>query len=114
MTGSELSRQIAPRDAWIASQHGETRILDLRSYAERAALGYPPGSKKVSMLFHWIRPDRAAIYLCQHAVRSKVPLRRGGREVAGGFKAWSEAGLPVTSGLPAGRGHHERKDGEAR
>jgi hypothetical protein len=35
------------------------------------------------------------IYLCQHAVRSKWTLRRGAAEVAGGFVAWKNAGLPV-------------------
>jgi rhodanese-related sulfurtransferase len=36
-----------------------------------------------------------AIYLCQHAVRSKLTLRAGAAEVAGGFAAWQSADLPV-------------------
>jgi rhodanese-related sulfurtransferase len=36
-----------------------------------------------------------AIYLCQHAVRSKATLRNGAAEVAGGFVAWQRAGLPI-------------------
>jgi rhodanese-related sulfurtransferase len=31
-------------------------------------------------------------------VRSKLTLRNGAAEVAGGFKAWREAGLPVDPG----------------
>jgi rhodanese-related sulfurtransferase len=88
-------RAVNPSDAWDQSRRGTARILDLRSRAERVTWGSPPGAKKVSFLVHSIRPDLDAIYLCQHAVRSKVPLRRGAREVDGGFKAWLAAGLPV-------------------
>jgi rhodanese-related sulfurtransferase len=43
-----------------------------------------------------LRPaGQGAIYLCQHAVRSKLTLRAGAAEVAGGFVAWQQAGLPV-------------------
>lgn len=92
---SRPSRAVSPSDAWDESQLGKARILDLRSRAERAAWGWPPGAKKVSLVAHSIRPDRDAIYLCQHAVRSKVTLHRGAREVGGGFKAWLAAALPV-------------------
>ena len=37
------------------------------------------------------------VYLCQHAVRSKLTLRWGAAEVAGGFSAWRDAGLPIES-----------------
>jgi rhodanese-related sulfurtransferase len=91
-------RQIAPSVAWAELEAGTSRLLDLRSRAERATFGYPAGSKKVSLVVHAVRPDRSAIYLCQHAVRSKLPWRRGAREVAGGFKAWTEAGVPAVPG----------------
>jgi rhodanese-related sulfurtransferase len=43
-----------------------------------------------------VKPEgERAIYLCQHAVRSKLTMRNGAAEVAGGFVAWERAGLPV-------------------
>jgi hypothetical protein len=35
------------------------------------------------------------VYLCQHAVRSKLTGRRGAAEITGGWVAWTRAGLPV-------------------
>jgi hypothetical protein len=50
----------------------------------------------VSLARHLVKPEGAgAIYLCQHAVRSKLTLRGGAAEVAGGFLARQNAGLPV-------------------
>jgi rhodanese-related sulfurtransferase len=95
---SPQRRVLPPRDAWDEARHGKARILDLRSRAERGTWGWPPGARKVSLLAHSIRPDHDAIYLCQHAVRSKIPLSRGAREVEGGFRAWINAGLPVEHG----------------
>ena len=78
------------------AQRQEARILDLRTRAERRLRGFPPGSEPVSFVRHAIRPQgRGAIYLCEHAVRSKLTLRRGALEVAGGFAAWRRQGLPV-------------------
>jgi rhodanese-related sulfurtransferase len=88
-------RQISPSQAWDEMQARGTPILDLRTAAERRRYGAPPGSTPVPVLRHAVRPDRDAIYLCQHAVRSKLPARRGAREIAGGFAAWKHAGLPV-------------------
>ena len=89
-------RSLEPAEAWRRVQAGELRILDLRTGAERRRLGAPPGSKHVSLLRHVADPQGpGVVYLCQHAVRSKLTLRNGAAEVAGGFKAWSEAGLPV-------------------
>lgn len=77
-------------------QRREARILDLRTRAERRLTGHPPGSTPVSLVRHVLRPDGlGAIYLCQHAVRSKLTLRRGALEIRGGFAAWREEGLPV-------------------
>lgn len=36
-----------------------------------------------------------AMYLCQHANRSKLAGWRGAAEVAGGWLAWQAAGLPI-------------------
>ena len=87
---------LAPAEAWQMLQRGEARLLDLRTEAERRRYGAPPGAIPVSFPRHVTRPEGpGAIYLCQHAVRSKLTLRRGAAEVAGGFAGWREAGLPV-------------------
>ncbi|WP_298208622.1 hypothetical protein [Ferrimicrobium sp.] len=70
-------------------------ILDLRTRAERRKFGHPPGSRKVSLLWHSFAPKRDGIYLCQHAVRSKLPASRGATEIAGGFVAWISDGMPI-------------------
>jgi rhodanese-related sulfurtransferase len=91
-----MPKAVAPAEAWVMVERREARILDLRTRAERRLRGYPPGSKPVSLILHAIRPHgRGAIYLCEHAVRSKLTLRRGALEVAGGFAAWRRQGLPV-------------------
>lgn len=87
--------QISPNVAWTEVQERGTRILDLRTTAERRRYGAPPGATRVSLVRHAMTPDRDAIYLCQHAVRSKLPAQRGAREITGGFIAWQKAGLPV-------------------
>jgi rhodanese-related sulfurtransferase len=89
---------ISPQQAWQESQDTGRPILDLRTRLERQRLGWPPGSVKVSLLWHALVPDRNAIYLCQHAVRSKLPASRGAREIAGGFVAWLADGQPVEGG----------------
>jgi rhodanese-related sulfurtransferase len=91
-----MSRSLSPHEAWAALERGEARLLDLRSRAERRRYGAPPGARRVSLARHSLRPEGAdAIYLCQHAARSKLALHRGAAEVAGGFVAWRQAGLPV-------------------
>jgi rhodanese-related sulfurtransferase len=91
-----VAKSLKPEAAWNAVQLGFAEILDLRTEFERRRYGAPPGAKPVSLAKHVVSPEGAgAIYLCQHAVRSKATLRRGAAEVAGGFAAWIEAGLPV-------------------
>jgi rhodanese-related sulfurtransferase len=87
---------LTPEEAWERVQRGDARILDLRTAPERRRHGAPPGAERVSLTRHVVAPEgREAIYLCQHAVRSKLTRRRGAAEVAGGFAAWKRAGLPV-------------------
>jgi rhodanese-related sulfurtransferase len=75
---------------------GELRVVDLRTELERRRHGAPPGAVPGSLLGHVARPEGpGTVYLCQHGVRSKLTLRKGAEEVAGGFAAWREAGLPV-------------------
>ena len=91
MTGS-----LPPGEVWKRVEHGEARILDLRTAAERRRYGAPPGAERVSLARHVARPEAPpAVYLCQHAVRSKLTRRRGAPDVEGGFVAWEAAGLPV-------------------
>lgn len=91
-----MSRSIDPREVWRALKCGEARLLDLRSEIERRRYGVPPGAITFSLAKHTVRPEgERAIYLCQHAVWSKLTLRNGAAEVAGGFVAWEQAGLPV-------------------
>lgn len=91
-------RTIPAEEAWQETGTTGRPILDLRTRAERRRFGYPPGSVKVSLLWHTVAPRRDAIYLCQHAVRSKLPASRGAREIAGGFVAWERSGLPIHGG----------------
>jgi rhodanese-related sulfurtransferase len=91
-----VARSLDPKEVWAAVQRGEVRLLDLRTEFERRRYGAPPGAVRVSLAQHAARPEgEGTVYLCQHAVRSKLATRRGAREVAGGFAAWKEAGLPV-------------------
>jgi rhodanese-related sulfurtransferase len=91
-----MVRSLQPDEAWAAIKRGEARLLDLRTEFERRRYGAPPGARPVSLARHIARPQGIdVIYLCQHAVRSKATLRNGAADVAGGFVAWKEAGLPV-------------------
>src|SRR5690349_4037014 len=91
-----VARALTPEAAWNAVQLGFAEILDLRTELERRRYGAPPGARPVSLARHVVSPEGpGSIYLCQHAIRSKATLRRGAAEVAGGFAAWREAGLPV-------------------
>ena len=91
-----MSGSLPPEEVWQRLARGEARLLDLRTAAERRHYGAPPGAVAVSLARHVANPDGPpAVYLCQHAVRSKLTLRKGAAEVAGGFVAWKKAGLPV-------------------
>lgn len=91
-----MARSLEPKAVWAAVERGDVRLLDLRTQVERRRYGAPPGAEPVSLAKHVASPEGpGAVYLCQHAVRSKVTLRRGAAEVAGGFAAWRRAGLPV-------------------
>ena len=96
-----MTRSLEPREVWDLVQRGEARLLDLRTAVERRRYGAPPGAEPVSLPRHVASPKGSGtIYLCQHAVRSKLTTRRGAAEVAGGFAAWREAGLPIEKPEP--------------
>jgi rhodanese-related sulfurtransferase len=87
---------LAPDEVFREVQGGRLRILDLRTKAERRRYGAPAGAEHVSFARHIVHPEgRGTVYLCQHAVRSKLTLRKGAAQVAGGFSAWRDAGLPT-------------------
>jgi rhodanese-related sulfurtransferase len=89
-------RSVEPQQAWALLERGAVRLLDLRTGPERRRYGAPPGALRVSLARHVINPEgEGTIYLCQHAVRSKATLHNGAAEVAGGFVAWRQAGLPI-------------------
>ena len=89
-------RWVEPQDVWGLLERGDVRLLDLRTELERRRYGAPPGAVPVSLARHVLSPEgEGTIYLCQHAVRSKATLRNGAAEVAGGFVAWRQAGLPI-------------------
>jgi rhodanese-related sulfurtransferase len=91
-----MARSLHPQAAWNAVELGFAEILDLRTELERRRHGAPPGARPVSLVKHVANPEGpGSIYLCQRALRSKATLRRGAAEVAGGFAAWEEAGLPI-------------------
>jgi rhodanese-related sulfurtransferase len=91
-----VSRALDPQEVWEALERGELRLLDLRTLLERRRHGAPPGAIPVSLAQQIVNPEGTdAVYLCQHAIRSKLTGRRGAAEVAGGFVAWQRAGLPV-------------------
>lgn len=91
-----MSGSIEPRKVWGLLERGEIRLLDLRTRAERKRYGWPPGAEPVPLAHHLITPEsEGVVYLCQHAVRSKLTQRNGAAEVAGGFVAWQRDGLPV-------------------
>lgn len=90
------TRSVEPQDVWSLLQRGDVRLLDLRTELERRRYGAPPGATRVSLARHILKPEgEGSVYLCQHAVRSKATLRNGAAEVAGGFVAWRQAGLPI-------------------
>ncbi len=95
---------VPPHEAWDAVQRKEAEILDLRTRFERKRYGWPPSARRVSLLRHSLRPRRDAIYLCQHAVRSKVPALRG-------HEKWRKALSPGRGRgyRSSGRDEHERR-----
>jgi CIC family chloride channel protein len=89
------ARSLPAEEAWAAAGRGELAILDLRTRAERRRYGWPPGAPRVSLLRHALWPaGPRAVYLCQHAVRSRLTLWRGAAQIEGGWIAWQQAGLP--------------------
>lgn len=96
MRSTRAVRSVSPSDAWRSLEAGQIELFDLRTEFERCRYGWPPGAERVSLARHMLFPKGPeAIYLCQHANRSKLTGWRGAAEVAGGWPAWEAAGLPI-------------------
>jgi hypothetical protein len=92
---ASTGRSLEPHEAWSRLKHGDAAAR-LAHRVERRRHGAPPGAVPVSLTRHLLKPEgEGAIYLFQHAVRSKAMLRKGAAELAGGFVGWERAGLPV-------------------
>jgi len=104
--------QITPAEAADLAGDGAL-LVDVREREENAAgtaagaLSVPKGYLELQAERDLPDKDRTLLVFCQNGIRSLFAaeaLRRLGyadvRNVTGGFRAWSEAGLPV--GMPAG------------
>ncbi|WIX79067.1 rhodanese-like domain-containing protein [Amycolatopsis carbonis] len=113
---SSLDR-VSPERASSLQAEGAL-IVDIRPHANRAAEGEIPGAVVVERIhLEWrlapdsdwrlpgVTPDTTAIVVCNEGYSSSLAaadLQRLGlknaTDLAGGFRAWAEAGLPVVEG----------------
>ena len=97
-------------------------LIDIRSEVQRERDGSVPGAREVARnVFEWRcdpssdwndaeivgEPGRQLIVMCNEGYQSSLAaatLQQLGfsraTDLVGGFQAWREAGLPVSSGLP--------------
>jgi rhodanese-related sulfurtransferase len=52
-----MARSLDPREAWTLLQHGEARLLDLRTELERRRYGAPAGATPVSFPQYLLKPE---------------------------------------------------------
>lgn len=103
---------MTPREAWEEAERGEVKILDLRTKLERRRYGAPPGAIPVSLTRHIATPEGAsAVYLCQHAVRSKLTGRGGG---GGRLRRLGRSGSTGRAGPIAASAHLPQRTTSAR
>jgi rhodanese-related sulfurtransferase len=107
--------RLEPREAQ-AAQEGGALLIDIRSDSQRAADGVVPGAAFVPRnVLEWrldpasphrepelARPDRPIVLMCDEGYQSSLAaatLQELGlphaTDLAGGFQAWRDAGLPV-------------------
>ncbi|MDT8915734.1 rhodanese-like domain-containing protein [Amycolatopsis sp. PS_44_ISF1] len=99
-------------------QSGGALVVDIRPHANRLAEGEIPGSVVVERIhLEWrlapdsewklpgVTPETVAIVVCNEGYSSSLAaadLQRlglpGATDLAGGFRAWAAAGLPVVPG----------------
>jgi rhodanese-related sulfurtransferase len=110
----ELTR-VSPQEAHEAMLDG-AKLIDIRSDGQRVSDGLIPGAVVVPRnVLEWrldprcehrdpelARPNQRLILICHEGYQSSLAaatVRRFGvdaTDVVGGFKAWRDAGLPVT------------------
>jgi rhodanese-related sulfurtransferase len=111
---SRLDR-VEPREAQAARESGAL-LIDIRSDSQRAADGVVPGAAFVPRnVLEWrldpasphrepelAHPDRRIVLMCDEGYQSSLAaatLQELGlpraTDLAGGFQAWRDAGLPV-------------------
>ena len=113
-------RRLGPREASEAMRSGAL-LVDIRSQAQRAAQGLVPGALHVERnVLEWRFDPRSAarlpqagyglrvIVMCVEGYTSSLAAASlqdlgvaGATDLAGGFRAWQRAGLPVLTGTPA-------------
>ena len=107
--------RLEPREAQAARENGAL-LIDIRSDSQRAADGVVPGAAFVPRnVLEWrldpasphrepelARPDRRIVLMCDEGYQSSLAaatLQELGlpraTDLAGGFQAWRDAGLPV-------------------
>jgi rhodanese-related sulfurtransferase len=110
---SRLER-LDPEGASRAVASGEAQLVDIRSEIQRAADGAVPGSVFIPRnVLEWrcdpesdthdrrIRPDLRIVLMCDEGCQSSLAaatlcdLGLDATDLAGGFRAWRAAGLPV-------------------
>ena len=110
----ETVPQLTPGEAAARLDGGEVEVIDVRGRTEWEA-GHLPGVQNIPLGYLADRldalpPDRMIVLQCQGGGRSSIAAAllqsRGVKNVAnlaGGFSAWQEAGLPVTKDAEDGR-----------
>lgn len=106
---------ISPADAMARAEAGEAVLVDIRDVRELDREGRIPGAFHAprGMLEFWIDPDspyhkpplatdKTLVLFCASAWRSALSVKAlqemgvdNIAEMAGGFSAWRDAGLPV-------------------
>ena len=108
--------RVEPADALAAARAGRAVIVDIRSDSQRAADGVIPVAAFVARnVLEWrldpespwrdpalARADRQVIVMCNEGYQSSLAAatlqdlgHADATDLAGGFQAWREAGLPV-------------------
>lgn len=111
---AKLTR-VSPQEALALQQQGGL-IIDIRPQSDRLAEGEIPGALTVErIVLEWrldpagghrldgLHPDRAVVLVCNEGYASSLAAAQAkglgltkATDLAGGFRAWKAAGLPVT------------------
>ena len=123
--------RVSPQQA-MAARQGGALMVDIRPAAQRAAEGEVPGTLVIERnVLEWrLDPasaarlpqagyDRRVIVMCSEGYTSSLAAAalqdlgiRGATDLAGGFRAWAAAGLPVgpsSQDWTAGGGQSEER-----